>query len=480
MKFKKHLLSVLLVLLLLALTVPVSVSAALPSYNAVEEFSAEKQGSVWRYQIGYNDGKGLYTFSDLEANEGGGYGSMNVGTINISTDDRVTGKSSISMHSGAKSDPVLTFVAPYSGTIEVSMTNGGVYCPLNGAEVSNFDGINFYMCAGSTKAASFEAVSAKNSASGSRVFDKVYTIDIVKGECIYFIVQPNKNTANDSTYISPQVDYIKLSDKPAKTATVPAYIGTRSTSGPNSAVSADITSNVPGTEADGVYKLTEDFGEYMDYWACYYVSGKKFTEMDYMNGAWRGKSPATTATIGGGGAKWHPYISGYTVAMFTAPESGRVQVGSECTMEVVNSTTDGVTIMVVSDNNILGDTYLLNAENPKQDFAVVEFDVYEGQEIFFYLNMNIQNAGDSTTFAPFIKYIDYKDVPKPPKQEEEIYIEPRLDGTLKTDIEPIGTEKEKGALKFDVMQMVIGAAVVLLLAAVVVVVCIILNKKKGR
>ncbi|MBR4072416.1 MAG: hypothetical protein IKK24_00620 [Clostridia bacterium] len=477
MKLSKILVSLLLIAAIFVLSMPVA--AALPSYNAVKDYSSDKQGSVWRYQIGYNDGKGLYAFSDLEPNKDGTYGNILIGTIGLSSDDMVTTSPTISMHSGDKSDPVLTFVAPHSGTIEVSMANGGVYCPINGQDVSGFDGINFYMCAGSTVAASFEAVSAKNSATGNRVFDKVYKLDIVKGERIYFIVQPNKNTANDTTCISPQIDYVKLSNKKAKSATVPAYIGNRPTSGPTtSGPVVEIVSTVPGTEADGVYKLTEDFAEYMDHWACYWVNGKIFNEMIFRDDMWLGET-ATSATIAGGGASWHPHISGYNVATFTPPESGRVQVGSECKMSVNASTSDGVNIMVVSDNNVLGKSYYLNAENPEQDFEVIEFDVYKGQEIKFYLDMNMNNSGDSTTFAPFVKYVEYKDVPKS-DYEEEVYVEGRFDGTQKTDIEPVGTEETAGAIEWSIKHIVISASAVILLAALITVVCIIIKKKGGK
>ena len=403
----KKFLSVLIVIAVLFMSFPLNIFAALPSYNAEKDFQ-NKQGTVWKYQAGYKN-NGYYAFSDL-TNENGRWGDMTVGVIEHTKDDMVTGQSAIYMHSGGTSDPTLTFVAPYSGIVEISMTNGGVYCPLNGAE-QKFDGINFYMCCGSTQVASFEGISSNNSKKENKVFDKTYTVEITKGEQIFFIVQPNKNTANDKVTFNPLIEYTKITNKPAMKATLPAYIGNRNTVSPAGSKEVTIISNVTGTRKDGVYKITEEFGENMENWACFWENANVRYRMTFHDGTYY-YDKASHGTIAANGTKWHPHIAGSNVLVFTCPESGRICVGSECTMEVKGDTVDGVNIKLISERNLLGDSYLLDSKNPSQEFKPIEFDVYKGQKLSFYFDLNINNASDSTTFAPYVKYLEYKEVAK--------------------------------------------------------------------
>lgn len=466
----KKLICILITILILMLPFSINTFAALPVYNAQKDFST-KQGSVWKYQAGYNNG-GYYGFTDLTCTDGT-WGSMNLGVINRTDDDMVLNQPAIFMHSGANSDPVLTFVAPYSGTIEITMTGGGVYCPLNGKE-QNFDGINFYMCCGSTKVAAFEGVSSENSKAGNKVFDKTYTVEIVKGECIYFIVQPNKNTNNDKVTFNPEIVYTALSNKAEKKATVPAYIGNRATSAPSSGNQPAIPSNITGTAKDGVYRITQEYGPDMENWQFFWENANVQYEMTHHEGVYNFKG-AAHATVSASGTRWHPHIAGFNILTFTCPESGRVRIGSECTMSVVETTVDGVNIKVISERNILGDTYLLDAKNPSQEFKPIEFDVYKGQKISFYLDMNLGNAGDSTTFAPYVKYLEYKEVAKYDKGNYQEYIPPKEDGERRTDMDPVISTEEENTI--DIAQILIGAGVVMVIAIIVVAIVLIIRRR---
>ena len=78
MRFTKRLICVLIIVLILIFPFSVNTFAALPVYKAQKDFST-KQGSVWKYQAGYNNG-GYYGFTDLTCTDGS-WGSMNFGVI---------------------------------------------------------------------------------------------------------------------------------------------------------------------------------------------------------------------------------------------------------------------------------------------------------------------------------------------------------------------------------------------------------------
>lgn len=446
----------------------------LPTYNAVSDFNTS-QGKVWRYQCGYNN-DGLYGFADLSYDsEAKVYGNVTDGMITVTPDDSVTNSPAVSMHPGSSGDAVLTFIAPYSGNIKISMANGGVYCPLNG-EAQNFDGINFYMCCGSKKAAEFKAVSTKNNPVEERVFDDTYTVSIQKGERIYFIVQPNQETSNDITYLNPQIKYTSLSNAGAHAATAPAYIGNRPTAAPagNGAPTAQINSSIVGSEKDGVYRLSRMFSDRMGDWKYYWFDNVNFHDMFYEDGTWTGGKEASYARIGGGGVSWHPHIAGYTVAAFTCPKSGTVCIGSEVPIEVNAASADGIIFSVVSENQLLGEQYIVTPDNPSQEFAPIEIDAYEGQTIYFFLYMNAGNSGDSTTVAPYVKYLEYK------------YVEPyksvvtnteTAEPVLRTDVKPIKAESKE--FSFNPLQILIGCIPSLVIIIAVVLFKVIKRRKKN-
>ncbi|MDD6479529.1 MAG: hypothetical protein PUF48_07000 [Oscillospiraceae bacterium] len=461
------------VFIVLSCAVP-AFAQTLPTYNAVSDFKTS-QGGVWRYQCGYNN-DGLYGFSDLTYDSKAKlYGNSALGMISVAADDNVTNSPAISLHPGSSSDAVLTFVAPYSGKIEISMANGGVYCPLNG-EAQNFDGINFYMCCGSKKAAEFKSVSAKNSAVKERVFDDVYTVSIRKGERIYFIVQPNNETSNDTTHFNPQIEYTSISKTTAVSATVPAYIGKRPTAAPSGSggSTAQITSSITGSEKDGVYRLSRMFSDLMGDWKYYWFDNVNYHEMIYQDGTWTGGKAASYARIGGGGVSWHPHINGYTVAAFTCPESGTVHIGSEIPVEVNAASADGVIFSVVSENQLLGEQYIVTPQNPSQEFAPIEIDAYKGQVIYFFLYMNAGNSGDSTKVAPYVKYVDYKYVePYKSNVTKEDDVEP----TLRTDVKPIETEEDEFTL--NILQILLGCIPSFIIVIAFVLYKIIKRRKKN-
>ena len=139
MKKKKHLTALFLVMIMvvtaaLGSTTPQALAGddtqELPSYNAYEEYSTEANpNGVWSYQYLNN---GIYT--DLTYDATNSYwGTITPGCLSTVSSDLVTGGAAIAVRPElTTTDTVLTFTAPHSGKVNVSMANGGVFAPHNG------------------------------------------------------------------------------------------------------------------------------------------------------------------------------------------------------------------------------------------------------------------------------------------------------------------------------------------------------------
>lgn len=242
-----------------------------------------------------------------------------------------------------------------------------------------------------------------------------------------------------------------------------------------SAVPAGLA-NPNGAEKDGVYRLSRMISEETGVWEYYWFNTKQeYAPMEYNpeTKGWQGVSPATTAIITS--QTWHTYTQGYTVARFTCPESGRVRIGTETAVALSNlpNAKDGVIFIVMSDGEPLGESLLVTPQNPSQEFETVETDVYKGQEIEFFLYMNINNAGDSTTVTPFVEYTVYKDVAAKEKTAADTKKEELV---LRTDIDPIGVEEP--VFEFRPIALLIGALPVLVIGVAVMIV--LLKRREGK
>lgn len=227
--------------------------------------------------------------------------------------------------------------------------------------------------------------------------------------------------------------------------------------------------------AGDTYSLSEMYSSEMGAWKYQWFDGDT-TYYDMIlseDGRWMG-ADAKTAIING--VNWHPYTKGYTVATFTCPKSGTVKIGVEQEIKLNNpaASQDGTIYIVMSDGELIGEQIQVTPENPKQNYESVELDVYEGQVIGFYLYMNVNNAGDSTTIAPFVEYLEYKEVtPKEIEKEEVIETE----DVLRTDIKPIYVSE---GIEFQIqpIQILIGMAPIVVIGILILIV--VIRKKKGN
>ncbi|MBR4072494.1 MAG: hypothetical protein IKK24_01010, partial [Clostridia bacterium] len=168
-------------------------------YEAAAEYKSGSVDGQWRYYS--RNSAGLYAPLAVNGNFWGVGANC---SIDYTDADSITGKRAINMHSGLDLDPTLAFVAPFTGTMEVSMANGGVYCPNSG-----FDGVNLTVYINDTLY--FESkVNSVNSHEGYRVWADVKTITVTAGDIIYFSINKNANTSGDVVFLNPYIKYTEV------------------------------------------------------------------------------------------------------------------------------------------------------------------------------------------------------------------------------------------------------------------------------
>ncbi len=194
-----------------------------PIYNANTDFNTKNDAGIWNYAVRTKDPKtGEIGYKLLNYNDGS-YGTTAKGSIKTAVSDLVCGKNVMSFHPGSSGQaPALVFTAPYSGEIQISMINGGVFCPNNGAE-QNFDGIAFDVLKNGSSVFRLDCVTSKNNPEKDRVFTTPITVAVKQGDKIYFVVEPNGNNASDSTYFNPQIEYLNITGGNGKITTLSGF-----------------------------------------------------------------------------------------------------------------------------------------------------------------------------------------------------------------------------------------------------------------
>lgn len=196
-----------------------------PIYNANKEFNLENGAGVWNYTVREKDPKtGEYRYKLLNSDKNGVYGTTAKGSIAKADFDLVVGSNVVKLHPGAKGEaPVLVFTAPYSGEIQISMINGGVFCPNNGA-LQNFDGVAFEVLKNDESLIRFDCVSSKNNPEKDRLFTKPITTKVKQGDKIYFVVEANKNQAGDLTLFNPQIEFLNVTGGSGKITELSGFV----------------------------------------------------------------------------------------------------------------------------------------------------------------------------------------------------------------------------------------------------------------
>ncbi len=188
----------------------------LPTYNAVENFAViSNPNGVWGYQ--YRENATSTTFIDMQAlsqtdtawvtSTTGSVADIN-GSPNFTAAELVTGERALRMRAhNENAEAVLAFIAPYSGTIEVKMANGGVFAPYN-----SVDGVRFTML--HNQDVIMAAVDLDNgyNADGSRFFTGTQTLDVNEGDIIRFAIGRNAGCGDGRAFINPEIVYTNIEE----------------------------------------------------------------------------------------------------------------------------------------------------------------------------------------------------------------------------------------------------------------------------
>ena len=182
-------------------------------FNACDGFTEGAQNALWQYlyaPIGTDKTQPLPW-------DGAKWGSVTLGSVATAEKDPVSGMPTLHVNPGVDTDVLVAFTAPYTGTIQVSLKNGGVFVPLNGAG-DEYDGVNFTLRLGKETKASFNQISSKQIHPASvnpnlftgRVFTGSYEMPVEQGDVLYFVVNRNTRLHNDDTYFNPIVEYLSV------------------------------------------------------------------------------------------------------------------------------------------------------------------------------------------------------------------------------------------------------------------------------
>ena len=394
MKKKKHLTALFLVMIMvvtaaLGSTTPQALAGddtqELPSYNAYEEYSTEANpNGVWSYQHLKN---GVYT--DLTYDAANNYwGTTDPGRLHTVESDLVTGKAAIAVRPElTTTDTVLTFTAPYSGKINVSMANGGVFAPHN-----SVDEISFTFKQNDTVVRSVSDLdSAYSNPSSSRFFADTVELTVTEGDELHFIVHRNKQSANPQTYFNPFIEYTELEEE---LPSYNAYEEYSTEANPNGVWSYQHLKN-------GVYtNLTYDATN--SRWGTTDPGRLHTVESDLVTGkAAIAVRPESTTTD--------------TVLTFTAPYSGKINVSmANGGVFAPHNSVDEISFTFKQNDTVVRSVSDLDSaySNPSSSrfFAdTVELTVTEGDELHFIVHRNKQSANPQTYFNPFIEYTELEE-----------------------------------------------------------------------
>ena len=272
---------------------------------------------------------------------------------------------------------VLQFVAPYSGTITVAFPNG------IGVSGDSNDGVKLSFWANGTGEQKFTNVLYQ---AGTTEIQE-YTLDVVKGQQMNFLLHRNGNTAGDTTSINPTITYTAiLSDD-------------NNNNESDNAENGEIKAIKVYDSGNGFSSNTSDI------WSYYQreVYGDKYTALSYDSekgyyadantGAWISKNMQNTTHN----------ANTWTVRTFTAPYSGTLAITSKDEIASTDARVEDMVFVKVWHN---GKTELMSkyisADNNKLD-TVRNITVEKGDKIYFMVGSASDND-KSVTWIPIVSY----------------------------------------------------------------------------
>lgn len=184
---------------------------AITEFNSYNEYdTTQNPNGVWSYK--YRANSTATTFGDMTAS-GEWYeapnslgGMVPVSTQNPAYDPATGSATAFRMSTNNQTGEVaIAFTAPYTGTINVKMANGGVTAPYN-----SVDGVRFTLLKNTTVLESKTDLDSAYNAAGQRYFADVKTYQIDAGDVLYFCIGRNVST-DGRAFLAPVISYTSIS-----------------------------------------------------------------------------------------------------------------------------------------------------------------------------------------------------------------------------------------------------------------------------
>ena len=185
------------------------------AYNAVEDFSTENgnPNGVWKYQ--YRNVNEPNTYYDMTLSNGN-WVAPGGGNFLVAAGNQVTTATDPTLRffpNNTTEEVVLTFTAPKTGIINVSIADGGIFAPYNSE-----DGIRFEMIHNGVVVESKYDLDNAYNPNGNRYFTGTKAMSVKEGDTIRFVVGRNKHI-DSRTFCVPKIAYAKV----CETMTIQSY-----------------------------------------------------------------------------------------------------------------------------------------------------------------------------------------------------------------------------------------------------------------
>ena len=278
----------------------------------------------------------------------------------------------------------LQFVCPYDGTIKIGMENGKI-----SVDTASDNGVRIAIWKNNDAIIGYTDIKG-----GDNLPIDGIRVNVKKGDIIRFLgTAISGNNANDSYYMVPIIKYTNIEYR----------------------LTAD----------QGFYSALDMFsGEQTDIWR--YMKRESvsntYSELTWADWAW-------VDDFGGIISKEFMHASAdasdkheiQICLEFVAPSDGYIELGMEDDIITAGSdSTNGVRVAVMHNGNLIFGYKDIAAHGGSIRFERQKFNVTKGDTLRFLL-MPIagNNAGDSCTFLPWIKYLQYEKMPDPVIEDVE-------------------------------------------------------------
>ena len=345
-------------------------------YSAVDMFSG-KQNDIWQYLAREAVSN---TFKELSWN-----GEMWVdGKGAMISRDWMHPSADVS--STRVVETCLTFIAPSDGVVRFALEDNIV-----GVSQSSTTGIRFDIMQNDT------IIFTKIFKRGDHWFDP-FTVNITKGDRIYFLLTPNGSNAGDSTRCMPIITYLSYEKGPEP-----------------------VLEEVPDDPSRTYYNSKDDFGGYLNPWYYgYCAKGSQKLELMKWNPAIKTFYAEGIRGLQISEVSTHPYPGYDPVRVFRAPKSGKIRITmNDDIISVANGSSgveDGVFVSIrLNDGSSMNDLYPKTLVLPGEsiEFDAIELEIYKGWELWFVVNGNKNTNNDSTRIYPIVEYLEITDKEAP-------------------------------------------------------------------